>query len=167
MNIKPVMALGACVAFCACAAPAQDDVLRGPSVSEHERKTLVSHSMTGQFRRVEGSPVEAALVLLDLDEQTRASATRVVDERAVSLTVMLVDEIDTVRAITDAMAGQRADEARGLLGGVHERFDGAKGRDPLLDDLRGVLSDEEHAELTGIVDEYWRAWVDATAAGVR
>ena len=141
----------------------RDDPLRGPDVAERDTRTLVGRTMTGAFVRVEGRPEVAAANLLDLDDETRARVDAIVDDRAMALRMLLVDEIDTVRDITDAMTEGDRDRAAALSDRLHRAMDADTPRDPLLEPIAAVLPDDRAAELRRLVDEYWSAWIGAAA----
>lgn len=150
------------VLLIAATAAAQDaDPLRGPDVATNDTNTLVDRSMTGGFQRIEGRPESAALVLLELDPDTRERANAVIQERDLSITFMLVDELDAVREITDHITAGDADAARQRLVELWTEFEPDAPHTPLLEPLDHVLDGEQHAELTRIVNEYWSAWIDS------
>jgi len=155
--------LGVCImVLSAPIAGAQEEApLRGPTVRQDEEKSLVGTSMTGRLQRVEGRPEAAAVKLLDLDEETRRRAEQVVADRAMAVTMLLVDEIDTVREITDHVTAGRGGEARALIQEMRLVLDEGGARDPLVEPLRDVLSEGEAAELERLLDEYWTALVDS------
>jgi len=166
--ITIVASLGALVAVPnPCSAQDEDpaDVLRGPSVPERDTRTLVHGGMTGQFRRVEGRPEAAAVQLLDLDDATRRRAEEIVAERSMSVAMLLVDQIDTVRQITDAIEQGRPEQARELLVGLRARFEPDLPRDPLAEPLADLLSPEQRARFEHLLDEYWNAWIDSQLPG--
>ncbi len=138
------------------------DPLRGPSVPEYKTRTLVHHSMMQGFSPVEGRPESAALELLELDEATAARARAAVDARSLELAMMLVDEIDTVREITDQMASGDTKAARETLAALWDRFEPGRPRSPLLNDLGEILTPEQMAEMHRLLDEYWDAWIRGT-----
>jgi hypothetical protein len=144
----------------ACApALAQDDPLRGPPVNDRDTRTLVGHSMNGDFLRLQGRPEAAAILLLDLDEPTLTKAKAIVDERSMRIAMLLVDEIDTVRDMTDQMRAGENDRALALLARIHRTCDPERSRDPLLAPLADVLDDAQRTQLESLLDEYWNAWV--------
>jgi hypothetical protein len=150
-----------CLLIVACApALAQDDVLRGPPVKDADAKTLVGHGMTGEFQRIQGRPEAAAIQLLDLDETMLARAQGVIDTRSMRVAMLLIDEIDTVRDMTDEMRAGHAEQARALLDRIHRACDPDLARDPLVAPLDEVLDDARQARLQALLDEYWSAWVD-------
>lgn len=142
------------------AQPPPDEPLRGPAVSERVARTLVRFNARGEFLRVEGRPDEAALAVLPIDASRRERAQAAVTERGTALGVLLVDHIDLVKEATDAIQAGDRDRAQALSREMYALYvpDGA--RDPVAAVLKGVLSGEEYAELTRLVDEYWKAWID-------
>lgn len=158
MNTTARCALIALLGLAPAAAAQQDrDALRGPAVPETARRTLVHSSMTGEFQRVQGRPEAAAVQLLDLDAETLARVTEVLDDRDMQVAMLLVEEIDAVRVISDAVIAEERERVDELMHDLWQRFDPETARSPLLEPLAEVLTPAQHAELTRIVDEYWDA----------
>ena len=134
-------------------------LLRGPAVPEDATDTLVEQTMSGEFVRVEGRPEIAAIQLLHLDDDTLERALEIADQRVVDLAGLLVDEIDTVREITDHTAVGDDEQARHLLRGLWSAFDEDQERDPLSDPLVELLSPEQAEQYRSVLDEYWNAWI--------
>lgn len=140
---------------------AQDaDPLRGPTVSERSTKTLAHRSMTGDFQRLEGRPEAAAVRLLDLDDATRSRAEAIFEARDMAVAMLLVEEIDAVKEISDAVMAGEGEQARTLLEALWAKFEPDRPRSPLLAPLAEVLDAPQQAELARLVDEYWAAWID-------
>lgn len=134
--------------------------LGGPTVPRQIARTIVRRDAKGNFLRVEGRPEEAALIALDLDEATREKARDVVLARSMAIGGLLVDNIDLVRERGDDLEAGRRDHASEILRQLYQKAEPQGRRSPLLDDLRPVLSPEQHAELTRIVDDYWTTLID-------
>ncbi len=163
----------ACLACLAAPGVAQDDppagtpsdppadLLRGPSVPDEVSRTLVQRGMTRGFVPVEGRPEIAAVRLLDLDEAASARVGEAVNERTVRLATLLVDRIDVVREITDAvLVDQDADRVRELQLALWDEIDEGRPRDPLLDAMGDALTPDQIVEAGALLDEYWGAWID-------
>lgn len=140
--------------------PEKSDPLRGPLVPERATRTIVRHDARGNFVRIEGRPEDAAVGVLELEPEVRERVVGVRLDRAVAMGMHLVDEIDSLKGITDATKeGDRA-RATELMQGLWHAIDGEKPvRDPLLRPLAQVLSPEHQAEVARLVEEYWGAWV--------
>jgi len=139
--------------------------LAGPSVSDRAARTLVAFNAEGRFIRIEGRPEEAALRLLALNQAQRDTSARIADEYAADLGLLLVDNLDTVRAATDAIKAGDREKATGLYRELYDAFEpgNAKGehhRDPIAERLGETLSEPQRADLSRLLDEYWKAWID-------
>ena len=134
--------------------------LQGPTVPREVARTIVRRDAKGNLQRVEGRPEEAALIALDLDEATRQKAREVVLARSMAIGGLLIDNIDVVRERTDDLEAGRRDHAADLLRQLYQKSEPQGRRSPLLDDLKPVLSPEQHAELTRLVDDYWATLID-------
>lgn len=131
--------------------------LQGPAVPDDVARTLVGRGMTGEFQRVEGRPEAAAVALLNLDAAARQRVEDVLDDRAMSVALLLVDHIDDVREITEALAAGEGERARELLRAMWDHLDPGRPRDPLLTPLAEALTPEQLAEVARLTDEYWQA----------
>jgi hypothetical protein len=137
-----------------------DPVLGGPVVPDQVARTLVQFDGRGQFVRLEGRPEEAAVALLGLDSERRERTRQATLPRRTALGLLLVDNIDLVKQITDAIRAGDADTARNMARELYDRFDPAHSRDPLLGPLAEILTPAEQTDLARLVGEYWKAWID-------
>jgi hypothetical protein len=115
MKIIPMLLVSSCLACAALAQPdpsMADSPLRGPEVPDTRTRTLVKKTMTGRLERLQVRPEVAALQELDLDEQTAEAAREIVDERSFAVTMMLVDELDRIKEMTDKRTAGRASRGR-------------------------------------------------------
>ncbi len=142
------------------AEPERPDPLRGPAVPDTTTQSIVSKTMSGRFAPLDVRPEVAAVQQLELDDAARARVRETIDKRALDISMLLVDHIDTVKEITDLTASGDRDAARRLLHGLWEAFEPGEPRAPMLDAWRGVLTDEQADEARRMVDEYWDAWID-------
>lgn len=142
---------------------AERDPLAGPKVDDPAARTLVRYDMQGRLQLVDMRPEEAALALLDLDETRRMQAREVVLDRSDAVRLYLTEHVELLKefaspaALKDPTTGK--DISGALAKQLFEGFDPQRTRDPLLSPLATVLTPEEHARLTQLVDEYWEAWI--------
>ena len=137
-----------------------ENPLRGPEVPDSRTRTLVKKTMTGRLERLAVRPEVAALQELDLDDATAEAARAVIDARTESVTMMLVDELDLIKEMTDKRTAGDNEGAQHIFDEMWRRFDPEATRSPLIEPLRSVLDDEQIAMLTSLVDEYWEARID-------
>lgn len=138
---------------------APPDLLSGPAVDA--QATIVRHGMDGRLIRVEGRPEVAAVQVLvpasglpaEVSERLRA----VVAARGEAMRMLLVDELDTVRTVTDLVTAGEADAARDEMRAMWERFEPGRSYAPLLDDLAGAIGAEHATDLRAMVSEYFDA----------
>ncbi len=140
--------------------PADDNPLRGPDVPDSRTQTLVRKTMTGRLEPLRVRPEVAALQELGLDQATAEAARAVADERTFSITMMLVDELDLIKEMTDKRTAGDNEAAQALFGEMWDNFEPGAPRAPLIEPLKAVLDDEQIATLEGLVDEYWEALID-------
>ncbi|HMN41224.1 MAG TPA: hypothetical protein PKE29_10290 [Phycisphaerales bacterium] len=142
-------------------APAEEPALGGPKVQDRVATSLVRVDAQGRFVKLTVRPEEAALDLILIDPDRRAKARHAIEDRAAAFRRHLVDSIDLIKASTDAIrSGDRATANR-LSQDLYDGFDPEHQRDPLAGPIGTVLSAEERAQMTRLVDEYWTAWIDA------
>lgn len=144
--------------------PATAPVLSGPKVETPDRpKSLVEREFSGRLKRLEVDPAQAALGLLQLSPEETAATERILNERAAIMDRIVTDNLREVVEMSQAFASR--DSAAGLrLAGELLRKSGAlvdRGR--LVDELAGVLSEENAAELRRLTQEYWRAAIEESA----
>ena len=138
--------------------PDDTPLLSGPAVDQSKTRSLVQGSMRGGFARVEGRPEFAAARLLDLDGATLDQIRELEEARGVSIVILLIGQIDDLRAMTDAqLAGDDA-VALEILGDLWNRHDEGELLQPALDELETVLTEQQLAETKRISAEYMHAW---------
>ena len=140
--------------------PPDESMLSGPAVPESAARTLVTLDARGQFVHLERRPEETALALINVNEVRLEAAYQAIDEYRASFQTLLLDELDLVRQSTDAVEAGNADAARTITRTMYDRFEPEHTRAPLLAKLSEILSPEELAEVTRLVEEYWSAWLD-------
>lgn len=137
------------------------DTLKGPRVNPEQLDTIVITDMSGKFTPVEGRPELVAFARVCDDPDDLARARELGTARVFDLAELLVDEIDTVRAITDARAEGNNAYAQTLLAQLRLRHDPEMLRDPLRAQLEPMLEESQLERFDRILDEYWDAWVGA------
>ena len=142
------------------AQPPEKPALGGPSVPDRVAHTLVQHDARGEFIRVEGRLETAALTILGADQHQRDAISKAAADREGAINMLLVDQIELVERSVDAFRAGDANKELGLLRELRAKIDPENTRDPLLKPLSEVLAPEQHAELSRVLDEYWKAWVD-------
>lgn len=140
--------------------PGEDPVLKGPAVPDNVARTLIVRDARGNFRRVEGRPEEAAIVVLGLEGKTREKAVKICNDRANAIGMLLAEHVDLVKEATDAqIAGKTADVAK-TYARLREFYEPAPVRDPLAKGMSELLKPTQRAELDRLLNEYWAAAVD-------
>lgn len=137
------------------------DTLRGPRVDREQIDTIVITDMSGNFTPVEGRPELVAFARVCDDPDDLARARELGTSRVFDLAELLVDEIETVRTITDALAEGNNAYAQTLLAQLRLRHDPEMLRDPLRAALEPMLKDAQRNRFDRILDAYWEAWIAA------
>lgn len=159
MNITPALAALCILTFPILAQPA--DTLRGPDVPADAIESIGTTDMNGRFTPVEGRPELAAFMIVCDDPEDLARARELGSAHIFDLAELLVDEIDTVREITDAIAGGNAVYAQTLLAGIRKTHDPDLVRDPLRSKLQTMLTPEQSTRFARIIEDYWLRWVSS------
>lgn len=159
-----VLVLAAWLIACSGIAAAQDapadNPLRGPEVPESRTRTLVKKTMTGRLERLDVRPEVAALQQLDLSPETAEEARGIIEARTDAITMLLVEELDAVRAISDRSRDGKTEEAERIFRGLWEAFEPGAQLSPLLDDLAPLLDESQRVIMAALVEEYWEARID-------
>lgn len=158
MNTLAAIVASVLLGTACCAQP--EGTLRGPEVPDARTRTLVHKTMTGRLERLRVRPEVAAVQALELDPETAERARAVIDERTHGITMLLVDDIELIKEMTDRNKAGERDAALAVFSELWERFEPGAPRAPLAKPLAGVLDDGQHASMTALVDEYWEAWID-------
>lgn len=137
------------------------DTLRGPSVPRDAIESIGTTDMNGRFTPVEGRPELAAFIIVCDDPDDLAAARQLGTDRTFELAELLVDEIDTIREITDANANGNTARAQVLLAGIRKKSDPDLLRDPLRPALEALLNADQRARFDRILTDYWQRWVSA------
>jgi hypothetical protein len=168
MNPISCRAVLTCLAL-ACspmgAQPPEKPVLAGPTVPERVARTLVQHNAQGEFIRVEGRLETAALTVLGANQHQREAISGATADREGAINMLLADQVELVERSVDAFRAGEPDKELALLRELRAKIDPEDPRDPLLKPLSQVLAPEQHAELSRVLDEYWKAWVDVELLG--
>lgn len=148
------------ITWCAPIAHGQSDVLKGPIVQEDI--SIVEHTMSGMFQRVEGRPEMAAFNAVTNDPALTQRAIEIELERTVAISMLLIDQIDLMKESTDAMLAGDNTKAREIQGQLHTLFDPRMRHDPLTPKLLELLDDRQQSKYKKALNEYWEAWIDAS-----
>ena len=161
MNMLRPTAIALLLAISPLAHAQPADTLRGPRVERDQLDTIVITDMSGNFTPVEGRPELVAFARVCDDPDDLARARELGTARVFDLAELLVDEIDTVRTITDAIAEGNTTYAQTLLAQLRLRHDPDMLRDPLRAELEPMLEAHQRDRFDRILDEYWDAWIAA------
>ncbi len=135
-------------------------LLRGPTVPDNIAQTLVNTDMGGKFIPIPGRPAEAALGLVLIDPERRQSAGEAAEARRMAIGMLLVDNIDMVKQASDATRAGENNKAQAVYRKLYAQFNPDNVRDPLLDALKDVLSEQEVRQIQQLVNEYWDASIN-------
>ncbi len=138
---------------------AQEGLLSGPAVEQ--APTLLNYGLDGQLELVQGRPELAAAELLaaqgGIDAEAAERVRAVATARREAMRMLMVDELDAVRVISDLVVAGEADAARDEMRAMWQRFEPGRPHAPLLDDLADALGPQQAETLRSMVDEYWAA----------
>ena len=151
------MGVAACVSGAAFAGPeSAPDPLAGPRVTTPAKKTtLVERDFDGKVRRLEVSPEEAAVRLLELDDATKGKVNEAIAARSKLFDDFVRQNFDLLLKFASSQ-GNKAD--RGML--LRETFEKAapiREHGRLQEHLVAVLPEDKKQTFTHLVDEYRNA----------
>ncbi len=140
--------------------PSESKSLAGPKVSpKSERATLVEIDFPGQVRRLESSPEEAAVSLLELSEEVRGQVQRVLTDRVKKLDAFVADNLLLLNQLdTAGSAGDKLDQLKLISEAVHQLAPVWR-KGSLKSQIRAVLPEAARVEFDRLVEEYWVAIV--------
>jgi hypothetical protein len=154
------------VIACTAGAAAAQSPLAGPKVVEAgaATPTLVQRGYDGGVTRLDVSPEEAALALLNLDDGAKESTQRVLGERAAILDKIVLDNLDLL--IELHTAGEAGDKATVVRIGLDlmRKSEPLRARGLLRDELAKAMPAGRRDEFLRLVNEYWRAIGDEAKA---
>ncbi len=136
------------------------DLLRGPAVPDKAMQTLINTDMGGKFIPIQGRPANAALELIIVDPERRASARQMAQERRVATGMLLVENIDLVKEASDANRAGDNKKSRDSYIELYKIYNPENVRDPLLNAWQDILSEKEFKQIKQMVDEYWEALIN-------
>lgn len=132
--------------------------LAGPEVAPRAAEpTLVRRTFGGRIQRLDVHPAEAALDLIQIDEDARQRAIAILDKRAAAMDKVVLDHLDLLTQIQPAVESGRVFHVLQIASQLHRDFEARAGTASLVDQLAGVLPLEDAQSLRRLVDEYWDA----------
>lgn len=135
-------------------------LLSGPQVRMSERTpSLVRLDYEGRLVRLETSPEEAALDVLDLDQQTREKVLTILSERTAILDRVVMQSLPLFQQFDVAEQDKDGERKAELLGEFTHRLSPLIKRGTLFDELYAVLPREQAATFARMVDAYHQALI--------
>lgn len=137
-------------------------MLAGPPVrvSEPDRPTLIVWDYSGRLQRLDVSPEEAAVDLLDLDDATRESVLVIVSERAAVLDRVVIESLDLFQQFEVANSNDNGPAKAALIAELSRRLRPLLTRGMLFDEFYEVLPRDKAPQFAHMVDEYRRAAIE-------
>ncbi|OAB55848.1 hypothetical protein AY599_13550 [Leptolyngbya valderiana BDU 20041] len=161
-----VLLLGVCAP--SLAQEGEAGLLSGPAVDA--QPTIVRYRMDGSLEPIAGRPEIAAAQVLIATRSLPADAARRVRDitaaRGEAVRMLLVDELDTVREVTDFIQAGETDAARDAMRALWQRFEPGAPYAPLMPELAEAVGDEHAVELERINEAYWEALLRERASGM-
>lgn len=142
-------------------------VLAGPRLSERSpaAPTLVEVGLNGGVRRLETTPEEAALALLELDAATRERIEKILSVRAAKIDRFVGENIDLLTKLGNATSAGDRGETLALLAEAAWKLRGVLGDGRLREQVLAALPEGERPRFEALVDGYWDAVVAERAGG--
>ncbi len=155
--------------------PAQSPAapLSGPTVKPAGKavKTLIERDFSGKIKRLEVSPPEAALALLDLDEATRAKANALLLERSRTLDGIVRDNLKLIVRLAGARDAASTEKGKAeyleLIQELSEKALPLRERGTLQAQLQAILPEAARNQLTKLSQDYWNALLEEKQAAAK
>lgn len=144
--------------------PEMKGLLSGPKVTEeNKRPTLVKQVFGGELQRLEARPEFAAIALLTLTSEERATVEAFFTERAAAVRTALFENMDLFLQLQGARQSGELASARPVM---RQFRDGVSPliEPPLVEQVLAVLPEGTHEEFTRLVSEYRDALAKEEAA---
>lgn len=138
----------------------EEPLLSGPRLQEAaQERTLVRFEFSGNLRRLDRTPEEAALNALNLPAGARDEVDEIVLTDQTALDECVRADIGILALLQNARQAGNKPEAAALVAQLADRLDGAVGPMRSRDRLARALPETERREFQRMIDEYWRAVV--------
>ncbi len=157
-------------------AGAQDEApLRGPSVEPVERRSLVPTGMGGMTYAagsLDQRPEIAAIDLLELDEQARASVDALLLEHTRATDAVFMDHLLQIQGWVESLQSGTIRERLGAAQEIRTAFEPVSALGPIADRVKAALPSEQGERYDALIAEYEHARESearrkAEAAGVK
>lgn len=138
-------------------ADAPPDPLGGPAIEQDDRDTLVVYEYGGELQELGLPPAEAAVELIDLDEETAERVGRILAQRAMLAERLIIDNFELVsQGETVEASGSKLEKGLFFIQ-VVRALKPLIDRGPLEDEIRAVLPEPAAERFDALLDEYWQA----------
>lgn len=137
------------------------DALRGPSVTEDDKLSVVNRGMmAGTFKPLRQRPEIAIANRLGLDEAASQRIELIELARRIQVAGWFARRPTEMLRIQDLLDKGELRDARIGLSAVWEGFEPRRPRDPLFKAVSDTLPVDEQAAFRDALNEYWDAWLD-------
>lgn len=161
MSIIAGIAIAAFVAVGQIEAQPEQPDLSGPKVTVSAGPgTLVERDFQGRVRRLDVTPEEAALDLLDLDAETLDRIDRVLSERWAIIDRVVRENVETLVELASAQAAGETREVLGYVRHLLGEMSDLRERGRLEDELAALLEPSQRERFRALVREYRQAVID-------
>jgi len=161
-----VCAVAVCAAAPVIGEPCDADALRGPTVPDEVRHSIVQRGMTGRtFKAVRGRPEIAVAEELVSDEETLERIATIGLARRLQVAGWFARRPGEMLAIQRLMKEGELRIARERIAAVWETHEPGRPRDPLFLVVSRVLPEELRGPYRDVLNGYWDAWLDDAMSG--
>lgn len=137
------------------------DALRGPSVTEDDKLSVVNRGMmAGTFKPLRQRPEIAIANRLGLDEAASQRIELIELARRIQVAGWFARRPTEMLRVQDLLDKGELRDARIGLSAVWEEFEPRRPRDPLFKAVSDTLPVDEQAAFRDALNEYWDAWLD-------
>jgi hypothetical protein len=143
-----------------------EDALAGPRVLEKSDRSLVHRDFNGALARLDRPAEEAALDLLTLSDEEQAATEKVLTQRAAILDEVVGDNIPLLLKLQGVREEGMTPGRREAMREMFQKLAPLRARGSLREELSACLDIDNAREFERLVEEYWKAVVEDSAARV-
>lgn len=137
------------------------DALRGPTVSEDDKLSVVNRGMmAGTFKPLRQRPEIAIASRLGLDEATSERIELIGLARRIQVAGWFARRPTEMLRIQDLLDAGELRDARIGLSAAWDEFEPRRPRDPLFKPVSETLPVDQREAFRDALNEYWDAWLD-------
>lgn len=144
----------------AASKPAEQSPMAGPKVGDRAGKpSVVERGIDGKVTRLDQWPALVAVKKLNLDEKSKAAVAKLEAEQAAAMDKMMSENLLEIAAIAGNFQSGDVMEGLAALKKLRQDHPVLQDREMLTQRISALLTKEQGAELSRMVQDYWQALI--------